>query len=273
MGKRESDWLRGLKGQKSNKWGGKKYCVLLKTPITGGWKRWSPTAACPMPHHSTAPRATPTTAGGSWRSATVAVICNGSSLRILPRIRYNAKRLNLSIVKRWSVLAVDQQPQDKKNRYWSWLQFGIALSLIPIGLIVGIWGFVWGMGHTVGHKDGGVSEWLRAIGEYMLIGGYFIAVVGIIWTIALLVLRKIEDRLWSWKQFGIALCLIPLGIISCRWSLYQGYCVGGSAFAGFFFVGGFLIAWGGLIWTIVLLILLFVRLIRLFVLRRRSRWP
>ena len=84
--------------------------------------------------------------------------------------------------------------------------------------------------------------------------------------------RKPQDkkhRPWSWKQFSIALCLIPLGIISFLVGVSEGKSVGGTPITAFLALGGLCIAFGGITWIIVLIIRLIV--LRLIVLRRRSR--
>jgi len=70
---------------------------------------------------------------------------------------------------------VDQIPQLKKHRHWSWLQFGLALSLILLGVLSLFLGFCLSLGG------------MKAVGGYFVAAAEIIFVGGIIWIIALLI--------------------------------------------------------------------------------------
>jgi len=85
---------------------------------------------------------------------------------------------------------VDQKPQDKKPRDWSWKLFGIALSLIVIGLLTSFVALclMWAEGWEV------LVDYLEVYGVAFCVG-LCIAVVGIIWIIILLIeLIPLRDR-------------------------------------------------------------------------------
>jgi len=162
---------------------------------------------------------------------------------------------------------VDQKPQDKKHRLWSWKEFGITLCLIPIGLLLFAWGFFSALGH-MGSSGWSGEEGLILLGlssrlsEFITLGGLCIAVVGIIWFLVLLnrliVLRyHKKHRYWLW----LAIILIPIGHLLFVWGLgvtissqaveVSDWLLAIAVFCLFF--AGPLIAVIGIIWTIALL--------------------
>ena len=66
-----------------------------------------------------------------------------------------------------------------KNRHsWSWAQFGMALGLIPVGLLCWILGLAVVMG--AGSSGNTSDDWLVPIAEFFFLGGPFIVGVGVI---------------------------------------------------------------------------------------------
>ena len=75
-----------------------------------------------------------------------------------------------------------------KNRHpWSWGQFGIALGLIPIGLLCSFLALAVAMG--VGSSRNTSDDWLMPIATFFLFAGPFIVGVGVIWVLVILIRR------------------------------------------------------------------------------------
>jgi hypothetical protein len=73
----------------------------------------------------------------------------------------------------------------KNRRFWSWAQFGIALSLIPVGLVCWFLGLAVGLG--AGSSGDTSDDWLVPIVEWFFVAWPLIVGIGVFWLLVIVI--------------------------------------------------------------------------------------